>query len=185
MLQQGTKRAAKSSATSSSSKPAPKKKKKKNCDVKDATTYEATSYRSLDGQGTFLTAKQVASVHSGDCVILRAEEVDSGDDSERKRIGKKGLYVCVIGGYVVMPGDVWVPMRMRANVHLVQFHNIVNDMKTNGLLADAAKPLVLLTGGPDSADGKQTGQALCPGSGPRRLKKFEMLVQRAARSHAE
>ena len=32
----------------------------------------------------------------------------------------------------------------------------------------------------DSAGGKQTGQALCPGSGPKKLKEYGMLVQRAA-----
>ena len=69
---------------------------------------------------------------------------------------------------------------MRANVHrdVTQFGNIVQDLKAAGHIKLTAKPLVLLRGGQDTVDGKQTGMALCPAAGPNVLKELGLLLQR-------
>ena len=103
-----------------------------------------------------------------------------------KQVKNKHLFVCLVGRYVVLPGPAWCGMamshvtgRIKANVHIVPFGERVTDLKTRGLIAPDAQALVLLRGG-DDEDGKQTGLTLCPGSGPTRMKEFNMLLQRAS-----
>ena len=67
---------------------------------------------------------------------------------------------------------------MFTNVHLSGFKELVDELKSSDEVATSATPLVLLRGGEDTADGKQTGCALCPGSGSEYLKHHGLLLQR-------
>jgi len=148
--------------------------------------FAASKFASIAGaEGNHLSEEQLTAIREGTCERFATSLIDSGGDTERKRIGKKGLHVCLVrggggGDFIVMPGKDWVSMRMRANVHVVQFANVVADLKAQGHIPKSAVPVVLLTGGPDSADSKQTGQALCPGAGPRVLKERGLLLQRTS-----
>lgn len=86
--------------------------------------------------------------------------------------------VVVIRNFIVLPGPAWVTTRMLANVHLMPFKDMVAELKSNGMVAADATPLVLIRGGEDTADGKQTGCALCPGLGPKYCRELGILLQR-------
>ena len=90
----------------------------------------------------------------------------------------RDLIVCVVGEFVVLPGPAWVTTRMLANVHLLPFKDMVEELKSRDAVSTGATPLVLIRGGQDTADGKQTGCALCPGLGPKCCKEFGILIQR-------
>ena len=61
-----------------------------------------------------------------------------------KGIGCKELFVCVIGDFIVLPGPVWVGMkmttalkgRMTSTRHVTSFHNAVTAIKDDGYFTD-------------------------------------------------
>ena len=146
-------------------------------------------------EGNYLTREQVDNVWKACVRSQRKDPQLIQDDMEIvsvesiKGIGCKELFVCVIGDFIVLPGPVWVGMkmttalkgRMTSTRHVTSFHTAVTDIQKRGLFTDKTA-LVLLRGGPDAQVGdklKQTGIALCKNSGAKLLTEYGMKLQRA------
>ena len=137
-------------------------------------------------ESNILSPIQIEAIRTKNCKIHNTSTIDpcnehctcDGKCNERKLIGKKGLYVCEIDNFIILDAVSWVNMRIRANVHIAQFGQIVNRLTSIGIISEDLIKVVLLKGGPDVND-KQSGHCLCPGSGPRKLLELGMTVQRS------
>jgi len=146
-------------------------------------------------EGNYLTREQVDNVWKACVRSQRKDPQLIQDDMEIvsvesiKGIGCKELFVCVIGDFIVLPGPVWVGMkmttalkgRMTSTRHVTSFHNAVTAIQDDGFFTDKTA-VVLLRGGPDAQVGdklKQTGIALCTNSGAKLLTEYGMKLQRA------
>ena len=146
-------------------------------------------------EGNHLDRSQVNNIWKA-CVRSQRKEADISGGSDEceivsvesiKGIGCKKLFVCVVGDFIVLPGPVWVGMKMTAlkgrmtsTTHLTSFHNAVNEIQSIQFKDKTA--LVLLRGGPDELVGdklKQTGIALCTNSGAALISQYGMLLQRS------
>ena len=173
-------------------------------DIAPPSTYEVMLNRGVSGlnsmaehEGNYLTREQVDNVWKA-CVrsqrkdkqLIQSDMSDMEIVSVKpiKGIGCKELFVCVIGNFIILPGPVWVGMKMTAlkgrmtsTRHVKNFHIAVADIQSRGLFTDKTA-LVLLRGGPDAKVGdklKQTGIALCTNSGAKLLTTYGMNLQRA------
>ena len=90
-------------------------------------------------ESNILSPIQIEAIRSKNCKIHNTSTIDpcnehctcDGKCNERKLIGKKGLYVCEIDNFIVLDAVSWVNMRIRANVHIAQYGQIVERLTSH------------------------------------------------------